>query len=521
MGSSCHTSALSTRAIAGAIRFGTWLSGPKKGGSVGVLSDSSADASLFESIDQALLEVDDSLRVISYNGPFRDTFLQAAGLEPGTPLMEVFSDKLLQTIVRLGFDSDEPVPDAGLSWTGADGNSSDFLVSLSRPNSSGLRVVLAFHDVTAWLHRQRELAKTSRMEALRDTIAGMAHEINNPLGAILCLSQLALKQGPAPNIRRDLEGILDQASNASQVMSNLQLGASGLRPRNELVDIVQVLQGVVNMKTDWFRSRGIPLTASTPKRPVVVQGDGDQLRQAFTNIVTNAQQAMAEADSGGTFAIEVDAASDRARLSFRDGGQGIEPEDLPRIFDPFFTTRDVGQGTGLGLTVCQRIVANHGGEIRAESRPEDGTTVIVELPLVDVSRAADPGEQSLPGGNPSRALKILVVEDEPLVADVMMRSLIQHGHQVDWASSGTEVVGWEGLQTYDLVLLDVKMPGIGGVAVFDHLRTVSEDIVSKVVIVTGDVASIETQEFIQRSGSPVLAKPFTLEQLIEVVDRFT
>ena len=182
--------------------------------------------------------------------------------------------------------------------------------------------------------------------------------------------------------------------------------------------------------------------------------------------------------------------------------------------------RGVGKGTGLGLSMCHRIAREHGGEIHAESVPGHGATFIVELPVAEGSSpTVGPVGVGVEDAHSERA-RVLVVDDEPAVAGLLRRTLAGEGHSVDVASRGSNVVGRSDLDSYDLILLDIKMPGLGGEALFDHMRQLPGGVSSRIVFVTGDTANITTQEFIQRTGNPVLSKPFALEELMETVRRF-
>jgi CheY-like chemotaxis protein/anti-sigma regulatory factor (Ser/Thr protein kinase) len=301
---------------------------------------------------------------------------------------------------------------------------------------------------------------------------------------------------------------------------HLRLFGGVIRPVRKRIDILQILQEVLDMKVDWFRAHDMGLAASIGRGNVMVDGDRNQLEQVFTNIITNAQEAMADSSGGKALSIEALEEGDTVRISFSDVGPGIASEHLGRVFDPFFTTKEIGEGKGLGLSMCHRIVQEHMGSIRMESVLGEGTTVVVELPVAQQAPEDSVGDREADSSPDGAGLRILVVDDEPAIAGFLSRALSDQGHVVDLAASGLEVVGRTDLDIYDLLLLDMKMPGIGGAELFENLRQLPGDIISRVVFVTGDTASITTQEFIERTGNPVLAKPFTLEQLTETVSRY-
>ena len=230
-------------------------------------------------------------------------------------------------------------------------------------------MLVAFYEVTEWKRRQHQAMEAGRLASLGEMVAGITHEINNPLAAIMGLSQLALRRDLDPAMRKDLESVLAEARTAAEVVANLRVFGGVVRPRKERVDVMLVLQKVLDMKSDWFRAHSASISTRGGRQPLLVDGDAHQLEQLIINIITNAQQALAEMNRPGILDIEAEAVGDAVVLSFSNNGPEIESRYLPRLFDPFFTTRDVGQGTGLGLSMCHRIAREHGGTIRAESAP--------------------------------------------------------------------------------------------------------------------------------------------------------
>ena len=473
-----------------------------------------------QSPNQAIAQVDRSLRIVSCNTRFRDKFLHGREIGRDQSLPEVLPDKLLESLVRLCLESDDPIDDAEFSWPSSGPDRRHFLVSVVPSDQSAGTVIAGFYDVTEWKRLQKQVFEANRLKALGEAVAGIAHEINNPLAAIMGVSQLVLRRELDPSLRAELDTVLAQAKRAAEVVANLRVFGGVARPAHDRIDIVSLLRKVLDMKADWFRATGAALSTGIGQHAIMVNGDEHQLEQVFLNVITNAQQAVSEGDRAKALRIEVSAKGGMAHLEFADDGHGIASEDLPRVFDPFFTTREVGKGSGLGLSMCHRIVHQHGGTINIDSVAGKGATVTIELP-------AAPSLPPLEGGGVeavearTRSLRVLVVDDEPAIGGFLKRTLTDHGHTVDYASSGFEVVDRTDLDTYDLLLLDMKMPGIDGAELFDHLRHLPGDIASKVLFLTGDPANIATQEFIERTGSPVLGKPFTLEQLLDTVDRFT
>ncbi|HSB60640.1 MAG TPA: ATP-binding protein, partial [Vicinamibacteria bacterium] len=211
-----------------------------------------------------------------------------------------------------------------------------------------------------------------------------------------------------------------------------------------------------------------------------------------------------------------DAAARRVILEVADRGPGVSPELRERIFEPFFTTKPVGQGTGLGLPVCKRIVENHGGAIGVESRPGEGAVFRVELPaeVVEGPRS-EAGAPETSGAAAGRS--ILIVDDEHEVAEVLAELLRSVGHTVEIAKGG--LAGLQRLAgvRFDLVITDMKMPDLDGRALHREAERLDPSLPGRFVFMTGDGLSDDTQEFLSRTGRPTLRKPFGLDEAERVV----
>jgi CheY-like chemotaxis protein len=201
-------------------------------------------------------------------------------------------------------------------------------------------------------------------------------------------------------------------------------------------------------------------------------------------------------------------------LEINDDGPGV-PEDVqPKIFDPFFTTKEVGQGTGLGLTVAYAIVQEHGGRIRVQSTQGRGASFFVEFPT-KAGRVREPAPA--PTDPPFEALagtRVLVVEDEPALAAAVAEALTDAGFLVDRAGDGEEALARVGERLYDLVVCDLKMPRLDGMSFYRAIALTSPELARRVIFVTGDVAGTEAERFLAQSGCRWLAKPFRLGDLL-------
>jgi len=228
---------------------------------------------------------------------------------------------------------------------------------------------------------REEINLASRLAAVGELAAGVAHEINNPLTGVLGFSQRLLRKITDQNIRRDLEIIHNEARRAAEIVQNLLTFARRREPKKQYVDINEILQKALELRGYELITSNVEVAADLAPVLPQVMADIGQIQQVFLNIILNAEQIMAEANRGGKLSIKTRQVKDYIRISFSDNGPGILAEHLDRLFDPFFTTRGAKGGTGLGLSVCHGIVTEHGGRIYARSRAGRGATFFVELPL--------------------------------------------------------------------------------------------------------------------------------------------
>jgi CheY-like chemotaxis protein len=241
--------------------------------------------------------------------------------------------------------------------------------------------------------------------------------------------------------------------------------------------------------------------------------DAGQLQQVFLNIVLNAEVEMTRTHGRGNLLVKTERMDNAIRISFKDDGPGIAKENLDKIFDPFFTTREVGQGTGLGLSVSHGIVTGHGGRIYAQSELGKGATFFVELPIVTEAEQLKLVEAAIAEPKKASGGRILVVDDEPLVQQFLTRMLSEQGHEVETTDNGQDALKKLHSEDYDVVLVDIKLPGMSGIEIYKHLQRMANPLVSRVVFITGDVMSEETMAFLSRAKAPYVTKPFDTERL--------
>ncbi len=396
--------------------------------------------------------------------------------------------------------------------------------------ATGEAVHCIARDLSERRRLEAQLLQAEKLSAIGQLVAGVAHELNNPLTSISGYTQLLMREkNLSDTVREDLTHIHRQSERAARIVRNLLVFAREHKPERKLINLNDVLRDTLTLRAYQLRVDNITVvTDLDPNLPQTV-ADPFQMQQVVLNLINNAHQAMISKGGQGRLTlrtavvandlVEGVAAPQMVMFSIGDTGVGIPAADLTRIFDPFYTTKPVGQGTGLGLSICFGIVQEHSGRIWAESEVGVGTTTIVELPL-----RAELGEQAdapSPGGAPEEAepphCRVLVVDDEEPVGALVARLLRDLGHEPVVANNGLDALTLLGQQSFDLVLADVKMPGMSGFELHQTIRQRAPDLASRVVFVTGDTMSAATQARIAQSGNPFIAKPFSLEQLEALV----
>jgi PAS domain S-box-containing protein len=367
-----------------------------------------------------------------------------------------------------------------------------------------------------------QLLQAEKMAALGQTISGVAHELNNPLATILNWAERLTQQTTLDEpVRRGLETILSESERAARIVRNLLTFARKRQTTRAMVDVNQVTRETLALRAYEQRVNNVAVIEALAAGLPQVFADSHQIQQVLLNLVMNAEQAMLAANGRGTLVVRTwhDARQESIMLEVNDDGPGI-PDDLqPKIFDPFFTTKEVGQGTGLGLTVAYAIVQEHGGRIRLESRANQGASFYVELPVsgARLSPSATARGRVEPAATAPASGSILVVEDEAALAAAVIDALRDAGFTVDYAADGEQALLKIAEQAFDAVVCDLKMPRLDGKAFHRALATAAPTLVKRVIFVTGDVAGTKAEEFLEESGCRWLAKPFRLADLLRAV----
>ncbi len=396
----------------------------------------------------------------------------------------------------------------------------DLMVSLARQLAGTLererlheQTVRAYDDLR---HTQEQLLQSEKMSAVGQLIAGVAHELNNPLTAILGYSELLAAEAASPRSQDFIQKIMRQAQRTHRVVQNLLSFARQRKPQKEQVDLATAVEETLQLRDYDLKLNNITITRDFALVPPVV-ADGHQLEQVFLNIVNNAADAILERSRSGTVNVRVYVEGGNVCASFHDNGPGLT--DASRVFDPFYTTKQVGKGTGLGLSICYGIVKEHGGEITAQNHPQGGAVFIVKLPAAAVTEEAPvtPAPRT-----PSRLLRgrILVAESDAPVEEFVREAITGAGGEVRSVRRGHDAIAALETERFDAIILAARMPGaVNGFDVYTWLKDHKPGEEQQVIITLSDVHDQELRSTLASRSIAHLVKPFEVAELIATIRR--
>jgi signal transduction histidine kinase len=395
---------------------------------------------------------------------------------------------------------------------------SRYLTIAAVATGSGGLVVL--RDSTEERLLQERLLQSEKMASVGQLVSGVAHELNNPLTGVMGFAQLVLARDLDDTVRGQVQTIYGEAERAAKIVQNLLSFARRRKSAKEMADVNALLQRVLELRSYDFTIRSIELDMTLDRLPLV-SVDADQIQQVFFNVIKNAEQAMIDAHGRGKLTVVTRPTVDGVEISIQDDGPGVPAEIQRRIFDPFFTTKEAGQGTGLGLTICYGIIEEHGGRIWAENVPGGGAIFRIELPI----GTPEEPEPAAPGNGSGTATtdriggqRVLVVDDEESIRALLHDILVLDRHDVSLASSGLEAQELVEQASFDIIITDMKMPGMDGASFYRSVRAKDPALARRMIFITGDTVSPDTRAFLQRVSNPVLSKPFKIGPLRDAIE---
>jgi len=379
--------------------------------------------------------------------------------------------------------------------------------------------------------RDEQLRRSERLNVLGELASGVAHDFNNLLVGIIGNTELLLADEAEADRRRHLEVIEQAAQDGATIVRRIQeFARQSERDTDDLVVLADIIEGALAItRPRWHnlaRREGRAIAVRREMNPVPpVLGSAAELRELVINLILNAVDAM---PAGGELMVRLlcqsehsvgapatAAATHMAIIEVIDSGIGISAEQQAHIFDMFYSTKPAGKGSGLGLAICRQIVSRHGGRIELDSSPARGTTFRVLLPVLE-QPAAD--IQALPDDTAPAPLRIMVVDDDMSVRDVLMRMLQRDGHAVTAVSTAEEAIGLFAPGSYDVLFTDLSLAGMDGTALLGELRAADPHLLTVIVTGWGQIgASLQPVT----NASAVIAKPFNMAEIRRVIGELT
>src|SRR5881296_3565894 len=406
-----------------------------------------------DAISQAICIVDAHGTVRRANRVFADLIQTAVTAIPGRPwlglLPPAWSDPVARAIAE---------PSASTAEIRA---GERVLLLTAIPMAEPGSAVLVFEDQTERRRLQEQLIQSEKMSAIGQLIAGVAHDLNNPLASVVGFSDfLAEASDVPPSLQEPLQVIRQEAERAATIVKNLLSFARSQEGERTRQAIRALLDSTLALLRNQLMAHKVEATVEVVPGLPDVEVNANQIKQVFVNVINNACQAITSDAPSGRIWITARRVGDTIAVSVTDSGPGMTEELAARVFEPFFTTKREGKGTGLGLSICQGIMKEHGGRLTLEAKPGAGATFIVELPGT-TPPAAEPERAAEPGA-PARKLRVLVVDDEPHILHYMSATLESWGHTVEVASDGHYALERALVGAFDVIICDLRMPHLGG-----------------------------------------------------------
>ena len=363
--------------------------------------------------------------------------------------------------------------------------------------------------------RQQQVIQAEKLSAIGNLVAGVAHELNNPLTAVMGFSEFLLMAECPAQVKATLRKIHSAANRCRKIIQNLLSFSRDQESHQRMSNLNELAADVLEFSARALLDKGIEVVADYEAALPEVSVDADRMKQVVLGVVNNAIAAVAGRPDP-VLRVRTWSRQRKVFLSVSDNGVGIPEEHLTKVFDPFFTTREVGQGVGLGLSTGYAVVQKFGGTVNVESELGAGTTFTIELPLGE-PEPVETQYVSVELDRPRKQGRILVIEDEDDLRAMYEVVLGREGYEVVLAADGAAGIEAMARGPYDVIVLDMKMPGTNGPDFCAYIEANCPEQMKKILFATGDTVSESTREWLERAGRPVLKKPFQIEALFEAL----
>jgi len=401
----------------------------------------------------------------------------------------------------------------------ADGSAIDVALSARRTsyqNEGAMAVGL--YDLSERKHAEAQIARqqealqqSEKMAALGGLLAGVAHELNNPLSVALGQSTLLIEGAQDPKVAGRAEKIFKAADRCSRIVKSFLALARRKEPERKPLGLNALVQASLDLLGFQIRTENIEIELALEPNLPNIDGDADQLTQVITNLILNAAQAMQDWKGKRRITVRSWHDADGVYIGVSDSGPGVPAEIRSRVFEPFFTTKGNRGGTGVGLSLCLNIVASHGGRLHLDDTSGGGATFIVELPTALKTQKADApqaAELKLPSD-----IRLLLVDDEVELAQTLADLMDSEVKQIDIAANGQIALEKLRKSSYDVIVSDLRMPVLDGPGLHEALSREMPSYLDRIIYVTGDTLSTHVQAFLSENPVPVIEKPYRLDDV--------
>jgi len=366
----------------------------------------------------------------------------------------------------------------------------------------------------------RVLLHSHGLATLGQLLAAVAHELNNPLSAILLAAELQVSRGADAQTRERMATILAQAERCRRMTESIRLFARREAPRTEAVDFHAVIGDALEILRPALRRARIEAEVALDPYMPAVAGDRWALSQVMLNLLNNARQALEEAEGPRQLTVRGTRTDGCVRITVSDTGPGVPAANAERVFEPFYTTKGSSQGTGLGLSLSREIAENYGGTLRCEPSDGPGATFALELPVPASELQLEPVPEAAPPAPATRAPsggRVLVVEDESSVLNALLQALRSVGYEAVGAEDGDDALDLVRREAFDAIVCDVRMPRMDGYRFYEAVQAHNSLLSRRIVFASGDTATPAIRTFIAKTGAVLLPKPCGLDEIHEAL----
>ncbi len=377
-------------------------------------------------------------------------------------------------------------------------------------------------------HQRRALEQSEKMAALGSLLAGVAHELNNPLSVVVGQASLLLESAPDPKTQTRAEKIKNAAERCAKIVKNFLALARHRPPERSESNINSTINSALDLLLPQLKKENIDLRLDLDSALPRLLADPDQLAQVFTNLIINACHVLSDKDGPRRIVLrsQTTAARDFVIVTVADNGAGIPTEIRQKIFEPFFTTKPAGKGTGIGLSLCLNIIEGHGGTIKALETPGGGATFEIRLPVAaDLRTQQAPAPvvaaQAAPAPSKNITARLLLVDDEPEILGILADIMSGVGHTVTLAEHGAHALRLmrEATQPFDLVISDMRMPEMDGPSFYRQACKELPYYRDRVMFCTGDTLSPQVRDFLAEYPVLMIDKPYLPEEVKQQVQK--